>query len=166
MNIVRMAYVTAISLFAMTAGCGGQEASGEDIGKSAQAQKSQGYGYEFMDDAVANNAAPGGGQAAPVVGKLPPETIRDVVRGTFGGLRDCYENALASDPAMAGDISVKFMIHEDGSVSGAQSESSTIGDAAMVDCVVDHFAGIQYPASSGGDATVIYPVMFSPGDDN
>ncbi|NUQ76364.1 MAG: AgmX/PglI C-terminal domain-containing protein [Polyangiaceae bacterium] len=167
MNIVRIASSAAIVLFAMTPGCSGQEPPQEDLGKAAAEQKSAGYGYEFMDDAVGNSAAaPGGNQAVQPNGKLAPETIRDVVRATFGGLRACYEAALANDPALAGQISVKFTIHQDGSVSGTQTDSSTIGDAVMVDCVLDHFAGIQYPASNAGDASVIYPVMFSPGDDN
>jgi hypothetical protein len=165
MNLVRFACVTAIALFAMTPGCGGQEAPQEDLGKAASAQKSAGYGYEFNDDTVANSAAaPGGNQALAPNGKLAPETIRDVVRASFGGLRACYEAALTQDPATAGNVSVKFLIHEDGSVSGAEKESSTISDAVMVDCVVNHFATIQFPVSSGGDATVIYPIMFSPDD--
>jgi hypothetical protein len=167
MNIVRLACVTAIALFAMTPGCGGQEAPQEDLGKGASAQKSAGYGYEFNDDSMANSAAaPSGSQVLAPNGKLAPETIRDVVRASFGGLRTCYEAALTRDPATAGNVSMEFVIHEDGSVSGAKKESSTISDAVMVDCLVNHFAALQFPVSSGGDATVIYPIMFSPGDDN
>ncbi len=48
----------------------------------------------------------------------------------------------------------------------ADFQTSTLSDALMVDCVVNHFATIQFPASNGGDATVIYPIMFSPDDGN
>jgi hypothetical protein len=164
MNIVRFACVTAIALVAFTPGCGGQEADDADLGRAAQEQKSAGYGYEFKDDAVKNAAAPSNNQVIAQSGKLAPETIRDVVRGSFGGLRTCYEDALTQNPALEGNVSVKFVIHQDGSVSDAERESATISDAAMVACVVNHFATIQFPASSGGDATVIYPLMFSPND--
>jgi hypothetical protein len=165
MNLVRFAYVTAIALVSMTPACGGQEPA--DLGQSAQEQKSAGYGYEFNKDSVGTNAAaPGASQVLSPNGKLAPETIRDVVRGSFGGLKACYEDALARDPATEGTVAVKFLIHEDGSVSGTEKESSTINDAAMVTCMLNHFAAIQFPASNGGDATVIYPIMFSPGDDN
>ena len=166
MNHVRLACVTAIALVALIPACGGEEGSQENLGKSAQEQKSAGYGYEFKDDAVKNAAAPSNNQALAQNGKLAPETIRDVVRGSFGGLGTCYENALTQNPALEGNITVKFVIHQDGSVSDAERESATIGDAAMVACVVNHFATIQFPASSGGDATVIYPLMFSPDDGN
>jgi hypothetical protein len=166
MNHVRLACVTAIALVALIPACGGEEGAQENLGKSAQEQKSAGYGYEFHKDSLENSAAPGGSQVLGPNGKLAPETIRDVVRASFGGLRTCYEGALQRDPATEGSVSVKFVIHQDGSVSDVERETATISDQVMVGCLVDHFKTIQFPASSGGDATVIYPIAFSPGDDN
>ena len=171
MNFVRFAPVTAIALVSMLAACGGQEdAEQGGLGKSSLEHKSQksGYGFEFMKDSVDQSgaAAPSGNQALGANGKLAPETIRDVVRAHFGAIKGCYETALQADPTLAGQIAVKFVIHEDGTVSGAGRESATISDATMVGCVVDGFKTIQFPVSSGGDAKVIYPIAFSPGDDN
>ncbi len=59
-----------------------------------------------------------------------------------------------------GTIAVRLVIHEDGSVGEAKRESSTLKDAAMVGCVVDAFKAIAFPVSSGGEATVIYPLQF------
>jgi hypothetical protein len=165
MYLVRLGSMVAIALFALTSGCSGQDLDQAELGKSPAAQKSAGYGFEFTVDPVGQSAPQaGGGEAATPVapnGRLTPEGIRDVVRASFPSMKACYDAALSKDQAAEGTIAVRLVIHEDGSVSDAKRESSTINDAAMVGCVVDAFKTIAFPVSSGGEATVIYPLQFS-----
>jgi hypothetical protein len=37
-------------------------------------------------------------------------------------------------------------------------------DDIAVDCVVGEFGKLQFPAPEGGMVTVVYPIMFNPGD--
>jgi hypothetical protein len=164
MHFVRLGSMVAIALFALTSGCSGQDLDQAELGKSPAAQKTAGYGFEFIVDPVGQSApqANGGQAATPVApnGRLTPEGVQEVVRGHFPGMKACYDAALANDPNAQGTIAVRLVIHEDGSVDDAKRESSTINDAAMVGCVVDVFEAIAFPVSSGGEATVIYPLQF------
>jgi hypothetical protein len=99
-----------------------------------------------------------------ITGHLPPETIQGVVRQNFGKFRECYEAGLKKDPKLAGGIKVHFVIKEDGTVTDAKDDGSTLADKDVVACVVSAFAPITYPKPEGGIVTVEYPIMFSPGE--
>ena len=54
----------------------------------------------------------------------------------------------------------------DGKVSSASPDASgtTLPDPQTVDCVVDVFRTLEFPKPEGGIVTVVYPLIFSPGD--
>lgn len=153
-------------------GCGGGAAAGAGAGPGAadasSENKKEGYGYEFENDKVAAGkpgssgpAAPGG--ESPVKGRLPPEEIQKVVRANFDKLHACYDEALKKTPALAGKLSVGFVINREGAVEGAKmGDGTTITDAPMLDCSLKVFSGLQFPKPEGGIVTVIYPIEFSP----
>jgi len=60
-------------------------------------------------------------------------------------------------------VSVRFEIALSGTVACANSSDSTFPDDAIVACVVNVFAGMQFPKPQGGTVTVIYPIMLAPG---
>ncbi len=99
-----------------------------------------------------------------VNGRLPPEVIQRIVRQNFGRFRLCYENGLRSNPALSGRVSVKFVISRDGSVSTAQDGGSELPDQGVVGCVVRGFQNLSFPQPEGGIVTVVYPIIFNPGD--
>ncbi len=102
--------------------------------------------------------------ATQVNGRLPPEVIQRIVRQNFGRLRLCYENGLRTDPKLAGRVSVKFVIDRSGSVSTAQDGGSDLPNAGVVSCVVRAFGKLTFPQPEGGIVTVVYPIIFSPGE--
>ncbi len=99
-----------------------------------------------------------------VNGRLPPEVIQRIVRQNFGRFRLCYENGLKSNPSLTGRVSVKFVIGREGDVQTAQDGGSELPDQTVVGCVVRGFQNLSFPKPEGGIVTVVYPIIFSPGD--
>ncbi|HKQ19765.1 MAG TPA: AgmX/PglI C-terminal domain-containing protein, partial [Candidatus Eisenbacteria bacterium] len=102
--------------------------------------------------------------ATTVNGRLPPEVIQRIVRQNYGRFRLCYENGLRNNPNLQGRVSVRFVIGRDGAVSNVSNGGSDMPDAAVIQCVVRAYYGLSFPQPEGGIVTVVYPIMFSPGD--
>ena len=102
--------------------------------------------------------------AMTVNGRLPPEVIQRIVRQNFGRFRLCYENGLRTNPKLKGRVGVKFVIDRTGDVSTASDGGSDLPDPGVVGCVVRGFGNLKFPQPEGGIVTVVYPVIFSPGD--
>lgn len=105
-----------------------------------------------------------GGCSAIVTGRLPPEVIQRIVRQNFGRFRLCYENGSRSNPGLSGRVSVKFVIDRSGGVSMASDSGSDLPDKGVVQCVVRGFGNLSFPQPEGGLVTVVYPIMFEPGE--
>ncbi len=102
--------------------------------------------------------------AAQVNGRLPPEVIQRIVRQNFGRFRMCYENGLRNNPALQGRVAVRFVIDREGAVSAVSDGGSDIPDRGVASCVVRSFGGLSFPKPEGGIVTVVYPIVFSPGE--
>jgi hypothetical protein len=96
-------------------------------------------------------------------GNLPPLVIRQVVRASYGVFRGCYERGLMKNPKLAGRVTVRFVIQGDGSVGDVTNGGSDLPDEEVVQCVVQGFRGLRFPAPRGGIVTVQYPIMLQPG---
>jgi hypothetical protein len=103
--------------------------------------------------------------ATSVNGRLPPEVIRRIVRQNMGRFRLCFQNGLKHNPTLRGRVSVKFIIDRQGAVSMTADGGSDLPDPSVVGCVVRGFSNLSFPAPEGGMVTVVYPIMFSSGDD-
>jgi Ca-activated chloride channel family protein len=101
-----------------------------------------------------------------VNGRLPPEVITRITRQNFGRFRLCYENGQRSNPNLAGRVAVKFVIDRGGSVSMSADGGSDLPDQSVVSCVVRGFQNLSFPQPEGGIVTVVYPIIFNPGDGN
>jgi hypothetical protein len=100
-----------------------------------------------------------------VNGRLPPEVIQRIVRQNFGRFRLCYADGLRRDPKLAGAVATKFVIDASGAVSKSEREgSTTLTDAAVVQCVVRAFSNLSFPQPEGGIVSVVFPVIFAPPD--
>jgi len=108
--------------------------------------------------------APAMRQATTTVsGRVPPEVIQRIVRQRWGALRACYEDGLRRrGDELSGRVSVKFVITRDGSVGTAMDAGSEISDKKTIDCVVDVFRHLVFPAPEGANITVVYPLMLAP----
>lgn len=102
--------------------------------------------------------------ATQVSGRLPPEVIQRIVRQNYGRFRLCYENGLRTNPNLQGRVAVRFVIGRDGAVSNVSNGGSDLPDASVIQCVIRAYYGLSFPQPEGGIVTVVYPIMFSPGD--
>jgi hypothetical protein len=91
-----------------------------------------------------------------ILGKLPPEVVKRIVRANFPRLRACYEAGLKTDPALAGVVAVRFRIDTDGSVVGValDATASTLTDAAVRGCVLGVYRTLSFPEPEGGVVNV------------
>ena len=86
------------------------------------------------------------------------------MRQNFGRFRLCYENGLRTNPNLQGRVAVKFVIDRSGAVGMTADGGSDIPDSGVVQCVVRGFGNLSFPQPEGGMVTVVYPIMFNPGD--
>lgn len=103
---------------------------------------------------------------AMVSGRLAPEIIRRVIRANFGEFRRCYESGLKTNPNLSGRVNVRFVIAKDGSVSNVGGKDSDLPDEAVKACIVRAFSTLKFPEPEGGIVTVVYPIVFTSGDDS
>jgi outer membrane biosynthesis protein TonB len=97
-----------------------------------------------------------------VSGRLSPDSIRKVVGGVNSRFRMCYERGLQKLPTLSGNISARFVIGRDGSVSNVSVGQSDLPDSSVNACVLRSFYGLQFTPPEGGIVTVTYPLRFFP----
>ncbi|HEX2569952.1 MAG TPA: AgmX/PglI C-terminal domain-containing protein [Polyangia bacterium] len=137
------------------------------IGHGAGTGSGQGYG------SGAGRLGGGARSGAPhivfspanVIGSLPAEVVRRIIRQQGGRFRLCYEQGLARDPTLAGTVSVRFTIGRDGAVASVADAGSQLSDAGVLGCVVNGLRGLQFPApENGGVILVTQAIAFTPAD--
>lgn len=96
-----------------------------------------------------------------VIGPLSMEIVRQVIASYRDQVRYCYSQELNRNPRLAGKISVRFTIGEGGYVSRAGIAQSTVGDAALEECLVRKISAWKFPAPRGGLVIVNYPFIFN-----
>ncbi|NOU28543.1 MAG: AgmX/PglI C-terminal domain-containing protein [Polyangiaceae bacterium] len=111
------------------------------------------------DDAHHGGVRPG---TVAVSGRLPPEVIQRIVRGSMPRMRRCYESGLARNPKLAGRVTTRFVIGRDGAVSQVIDGGSDLADKAVGECVRRAFGVLSFPEPEGGIVTVTYPITFAP----
>ena len=94
-----------------------------------------------------------------------PEVIQKTIRAHYGGVRSCYEAALARDRCLAGKIAIRFVIEKDGTVAcmGSADTSDRLNDCELERCVHEQLRNITFPASPD-IIKVVYPLAFAPGE--
>src|SRR5262249_32320137 len=102
--------------------------------------------------------------AAEVRGRLSPEVVRRIVRGSFGRFRSCYESGLRANPALRGKVVVRFVIGADGAISSVGNGGSDLPDANVMSCVIRSFHGLDFPRPQSGVVVVSFPILLSPGE--
>jgi hypothetical protein len=145
-------------------GHGAGSGSGQGFGSGAAGGQGFGSGHGRLGGAHSTQPPQVRMGATQVSGRLPPEIIQRIVRQNFGRFRGCYEQGLRANANLQGRVSVRFLIDLDGSVIQAANGGSDLPDTATVDCIVRAFTGLSFPQPEGGRITVVYPLVFSPGD--
>jgi|GEM_PF-1137479 len=102
---------------------------------------------------------------AQVKGSMDRHIIRRIVRNHINEVRHCYNQALTRDPAIAGRVTMQFVISPTGAVSNAVVGKTEIEDAQLGQCLAKAIKRWKFPVSSdAGNAVVNYPFVFKPGD--
>ena len=73
----------------------------------------------------------------------------------------CYDRGLVQRPALAGKMTLAFTVDAGGQAGAARAASSSLADAAVVDCVVAEVRTWRFPAPRGdGAVDVELPLVF------
>ena len=96
-------------------------------------------------------------------GGLVSSVTQRVVRQNFGRFRGCYEAGLKRNPSLAGRVTTRFVIGRSGAVMNVARGPSDLPDPKVVNCVVQAYRHLSFPAPENGIVTVSYPISFSGG---
>jgi hypothetical protein len=98
-------------------------------------------------------------------GRISPVEIQRIVRANFGQFRRCYEDGLQRNAHLQGRVATRFVIADGGRVASAQLDESTdLNDPIVNECVRAGFEGLVFPEPENGIVTVVYPLIFNPGE--
>jgi hypothetical protein len=100
--------------------------------------------------------------AAPQVdGTLNRMELEKLVSMNAGQLRACYEQALTSNPNLAGKVTVKLVILQNGSPSQVSVADTTMPNRSLEQCIVSRISMWKFPKPTGGATPVRFPFIFS-----
>ncbi|HEY4244600.1 MAG TPA: hypothetical protein VGM88_32525 [Kofleriaceae bacterium] len=128
-------------------------------GGSTSPAGTQAFAVDAESQTIEQSAAP----VAPitVTGDLDETLVLGVVRIRGGGLRKCYADALARDPAIEGSATVEFSVLADGSTI-TNGVSMRGLDMPMRGCLSAEFERMTFPPLPGrAPVHVIYPLRFA-----
>jgi hypothetical protein len=92
-------------------------------------------------------------------GALDRAIIRRYIKRNLEKIAYCYERQLLAKPALAGMMSVQFLINSDGTVHSA---AATGVDPGVATCVAGVIKAIEFPRVNGeGTVQVHYPFTFA-----
>lgn len=96
-------------------------------------------------------------------GAVEPEVVRmrAVLDAANPSFQDCYAQALARDPRLFGEVTLRVVLDAQGGVSESSAVLSTLSDAQAVACVEGVVADLSFPAPSRTPLAMRYPVVFT-----
>ena len=98
-----------------------------------------------------------------IVGSLPKEVIRRVVRRNLSQVRYCYERELMKNPRLVGKLTIKWVVAADGTVARASVMDSQLNNPAVERCMTQKIKRWRFPKPKGGGIVVVkYPFIFNP----
>jgi hypothetical protein len=93
-------------------------------------------------------------------GYLDPEAIRATIRSHFPELQGCYELGRGRHRTLRGQVTFRFAIDVEGKVTHLVVADNQLPDCALVECLREDMARIEFAAPEGGSVTVQYPLTF------
>jgi hypothetical protein len=154
-------------------GAGGLGSRGSSLGGGGTSDRLDGTGTKgfgggddgFGAEGGAFGTKKDGGNLAygdPIVlGALDKALIDEVVKRHMSQIKYCYQRELTRDANLVGKIVTKFTIAGDGSVGSSSVKASTMGSAAVEQCVASKFLKMTFPKPKGGGVVVVsYPFVF------
>jgi len=100
--------------------------------------------------------------APRVVGSLDHSQVSRVVRRRMRLIISCYTRELRTQPELAGEVTITFVIASDGGVQQSGVASSTLGSPPTERCILNTVRRWRFPEPpDGGTVQVSYPLEFS-----
>lgn len=89
--------------------------------------------------------------------------IGKYVKARIKSVEACYEKELKLDPALKGRVVVRFVLTTQGRVGEVSIEQNTTGNDSVSACLQRLVKLWNFPIKPEEDATVTFPIVFSPG---
>lgn len=97
-----------------------------------------------------------------VLGALDTADIAKVIQPKLAKVEACYVKARKARPELAGKVVLKFVISARGTVDSTAIKSTTLGDAAVEECLAKTIGALKFPAPRGGGIVIVsWPFTFS-----
>jgi hypothetical protein len=96
-----------------------------------------------------------------VEGHLDRGEIQKVINAHIHELQGCFERQLIMNPNLAGKVTFEWVIGLGGAVTVVKIKASTLSSNEATSCMQGAIRRWQFPAPSGGQVTVIYPVALA-----
>lgn len=102
-----------------------------------------------------------GDSDAETTGGLDKSVIAAIVREHLGQIKHCYERQLLVDANLFGKVVANWSINPDGMVDETSVKKSTMGNAAVENCVLGKIKTWKFPKPRGGGKVIVsYPFLF------
>jgi TonB family protein len=145
------------------------------VALAPRGEKTSGVGIKKQKLGKAQGSQIASAGAVNVTSEEPPEisgesagsagrsqsAIARVINRERSRLVRVYENWLKRDPALGGQLKIKFTILPDGSVTNVSIVKSTTNNADFDSNIIRYVKRWRFPADEGGSPTeVVYPFVF------
>jgi hypothetical protein len=92
-----------------------------------------------------------------VVGSLTKDDIRQTVHLHEAEVRQCYDAGRKLKPGIGGEVTASFVIDVTGAVSHVRITQSTLKNANVENCMINHLTHWHFPRPNHGEVKVTYP---------
>ena len=96
-----------------------------------------------------------------VEGHLDRGEIQKVINAHIHELQGCFERQLIMSPNLAGKVTFEWVIGLGGAVTVVKIKTSSLSSNEATSCMQAAIHRWQFPAPSGGQVTVIYPIALA-----
>ena len=96
-----------------------------------------------------------------VEGHLDRGEIQKVINAHIHELQGCFERQLIVNPNLSGKVTFEWVIGTGGAVTVVKIKASTLSSNEATSCMQAAVRRWQFPAPSGGQVTVIYPIALA-----
>jgi len=95
-----------------------------------------------------------------ISGELDEKTVQQYIRRYLSGIKWCYQDRLQSNRKLSGKVTLAFTILPNGSTHEPRAANSSLGDAALEQCIATKMARWRFPQpKDGGVVEVAYPLI-------
>jgi hypothetical protein len=95
-------------------------------------------------------------------GTVDGPRVTAVVRQNYGGLRECYNRQLRSNPSLRGNVTAEWVIQPNGTVGQISTAGAVTHDRTFKTCFETSLSHLRFPAPRGGCAMFQQSFNFTP----